>query len=246
VSLIGTCEVCEAEGVTLRFAPGGDEDRPTLCEECRTRAQELMDDPREETHGYEADSFGEGTVYTKGISSAVMEDGEAVGHVLLLDADAEDDLRVYQAAAKLGERNVTALWESSSGSFHVWALGVRPWDQACLDALSWQVNDAQHVAQSRRRGYFVLRVAPKVREGGAVYKDAPQLRELWVPEDPDLPQSLPHLRLVRGLAKEQEAERERERAEAAAEELPTVGPDAGGLNVDTYMTLDDATKASLR
>ena len=51
MGLIGDCEQCEATGVLLRHAPGGDDrTRPWLCERCYheldVRRQERMEQTR--------------------------------------------------------------------------------------------------------------------------------------------------------------------------------------------------------
>ncbi len=192
----------------------------------------------------------EGIVYTAGVSSAVLDGDEAVGHVLLLDCDDVDQITVYNAAASMD--GITAVFESSTGSFHIWNLTVHPWEDAILTGLSWRVSDAEHVKQSYRRGRYVLRTTAKVREdaetGSVVhYKEAPRLLDVFVDldrdgeDEPVGPQSLPHLRRLASIADEQDADVEI----PSTEDVVTVGAE-NGLGVDRYMTITDDAKAALR
>lgn len=192
----------------------------------------------------------EGIVFTKGVSSAVLDGEDAVGHVLLLDCDGVDALTAHKAAAAMS--GVTALLESSSGSYHVWNLTVRPWEDAILEGLSWRVVDSEHVAQSYRRDRYVLRAFPKVHGDGEVYKSAPRLLEVYVDLERDedgeplerFAQSRPHLLLLEGLAERPESEVDPADVPDVAD-VPTVGP-RDGLAVDSYMTLTDDAKDRLR
>jgi hypothetical protein len=186
----------------------------------------------------------EGVVFTAGVSSVVLDGDDVEGHVLLLDCDDVDELTAIQAASSMD--GVSAVFESSPGSFHIWHLSVRSFEQAILDGLSWRIADAQHVAQSRRRGYYVLRATAKVRqrEDGPVthYKDAPRLVAVYADDLDDAPaQSLPHLRRLHAIEDEQDVDC----GTPAVEDVETVGGE-NGLSVDRYMTLDDDAKARVR
>lgn len=186
----------------------------------------------------------EGVVYTAGVSSAVLDGDECVGHVLLLDCDDVDALTAYRAAESMN--GVTAVLESSEGSYHVWNLTVRPFEEAILDGLSWRIADSEHVAQSRRRGRYVLRATSKVRDDGTRYKAPPKLLDVFVnltDEDGDDvgPQSLPHLLRLEAMVEEQEADV----AVPSPAGISTVGGECG-LAVDRYMTLTDEGKDRLR
>lgn len=183
----------------------------------------------------------EGIVSTAGVSSAVGDgEGGMVGHVLLLDADDADPLAAHRAVD--GMEGVTALLESSAGSWHLWNLSVRPFDETTLSALSWQLADAQHVAQSYRRGYAVLRWVAKVREDGTNYKERPALRRLEVDlSDETPPQSRPHLAALNEVAREDPDAPD-----------PVVVPEdrlvgaSDGLRMDRYQTLTDEVKREIR
>ena len=48
MTLWGQCEWCGAEGVALRFKPGGDpQGRPSICQGCRDRAEAREREMRE-------------------------------------------------------------------------------------------------------------------------------------------------------------------------------------------------------
>jgi hypothetical protein len=188
-----------------------------------------------------------GTVLAVGVSSAVLreagEDGEgdleAVGHVLLLDYD--DGATYADVRAEAGRFDgVTAVLESSEGSFHVWNLSVRDLDTALLDALRTG-TDALHVQQSAKRGRFILRCGPKFRldpdDGslGETYKGAPEVVDAWATPTA-APTSRPHLDLLRALAEEQGVDLDLD--------LDALDGDLVGSKVfrSEYLTMDDATK----
>lgn len=163
---------------------------------------------------------------------------ESLGHVLLLDFDdGMDYIEVRQQAARFD--GVTAVLESSPGSYHVWNLSVDGLDEQVLTALR-AGSDPMHCQQSLRRGRLIVRCAPKWRvddEGRPIeeYKAAPQVLDLWATET-DVPQSAPHLQLLAARAEEQGVEID-------------VDPDVlnGGLVGEQvirseYLTMDDATK----
>ena len=246
--MIGDCSLCGAEGVPLRFRPSSEGGRPTVCDECRSRAEAMAERPEHGTYeGVEVRADDEGVVYTAGVSSVVLDGDEVEGHVLLLDADGVDELTAIRAASSMS--GVSAVFESSPGSFHVWDCSVRSFDEAILDGLSWRIADSEHVAQSRRRGYYVLRATAKVRkrEDGPVthYKDAPRLCSVFVDLDDARPQSRPHLLRLHEVEKEQNRDLGTPAVEEVEAEVGVVGA-RNGLSVDRYMTLDDATKQSLR
>jgi hypothetical protein len=179
--------------------------------------------------------LAEGVVRTAGVTSLVFDREErTVGHVLLLDLDDADPIRARAAAEDVS--GVSALWESSEGSFHVWGLTVRDLDTQTLNALSVADADDGHAGASWRRGYSVLRLVGKVREGGEVYRERPTLLDVFE-GDADGPQSRPHLELLRSLADGSDgvlSDFERDRYE-------WVG-DPENVRLDSYQTLDDAAK----
>lgn len=187
-----------------------------------------------------------GVVYTAGVSSAVLDGEECVGHTLLLDVDDVDRLSCTKAMAAMD--GVSALFESSPGSFHIWQLSVREWEDAILDGLSWGIADAQHVQQSYRRGRYILRATAKVRDDTTHYKAAPQLLDVAWPSEwrGQRPQSLPHMRRLEAVASEQNvALGVPDVEELAAAGATFVGAE-NGLGVDRYMTLTDEGKRRVR
>jgi hypothetical protein len=147
------------------------------------------------------ETIREELVTTRGLSSRVVEDGETVGHVLLLDID---DGRLFEVLPVLDEQpGHYALFESSPGSYHLWDIAVRDLDEQLLRALRLSGpdrGDAEHVAISSRREEFVVRAAPKFRPDGEVYKDAPTLDRVWSRGDPDAAISAPHAEYIREVA----------------------------------------------
>lgn len=180
----------------------------------------------------DAEEIREGTLLTVGVSSVVLSsEDEALGHTLLLDCDESDPFAVYRLGKKLD--GVTALLESSPGSYHLWNLSVRELDEQLVTALR-SPADAMHVQQSAKRGRFILRLCPKWRvddEGRPTetYKEAPTLVDCWV-RPTDRPQSRPHLQLLADRGAEIETD-------AVADQL------VGSRVVRSeYFTMDDATK----
>lgn len=160
---------------------------------------------------------------TAGISSEVWieEDGEETiaGHTLLADydddisfpRDDEDDPsmtrldRVEREARDLD--GITALLQSSEGSFHLWNLSVEDLSSRVLQGLAMH-GDPMHVAVSWRRSKFILRCSPKVYstsidEGEPrIDKEAPALIDVFASES-DSPQSRGHWAMLRTLAEQQ-------------------------------------------
>lgn len=162
---------------------------------------------------------------TAGVTSPVWtappdrEDATIGGHVLLADYDDDvsfpsDDRdlsrreRVEEEARSLD--GISAVFESSTGSYHVWNLSVDDLSGRVLDALALH-GDPMHTAVSWRRSMFVLRCSPKVFSESIddgdpeTYKPAPKLVDV-IPSESDDPQSRPHWELIRSLAEEQDRE----------------------------------------
>lgn len=197
---------------------------------------------------------------TAGVSSPVWtappedEDATIVGHVLLADYD--DDVSIprdddEQDASRLDMirsearslDGVSAIFESSTGSFHLWNLSVDDLSGRVLQSLALH-GDPMHTAVSWRRSMFVLRCSPKtysrsIDEGEPeVYKPAPRLVDV-IEQETDEPQSRPHLELLRTLAREQDREDVVEAIDVEAFEW--VGtPDSVGIS--RYMTVTDDLK----
>ena len=180
---------------------------------------------------------------TSGVSSVVRDDeGEALGHILMLEWDeCENVLRAVDDLDRLPGASV--LLQSSESSYHGYNFSVRPWAEQVTDAAR-KSGDLNHVRASARRGYFVLRILEKFREEtGEIYKPAPEVMAAFVSES-ELQQSRPHLEFFRDLAEEQGLE-------PVADELAAVLEDGerlvgSGMDVDHYQTGTDEIKRRLR
>lgn len=140
----------------------------------------------------------------KGVTSAVKVDGEVIGHILLLDYDdgSSSFNRLMRDCKDMP--GLTAVFESSPGSWHVWNTSVRSFDGAALTMLSCKC-DPMHISVGYRRNKWTLRYGPKTTvnagEGDTVddlddeYKSAPEPLSFWANET-DMPQSLPHIKLI--------------------------------------------------
>lgn len=180
-------------------------------------------------------------VVTTGITSAVREGDETVGHVLLLDYD--EGLGFREVLDDVEELDgFTAVLESSPGSFHVWNLTVRSLEETALLKLSLQDDDL-HAGTGYRAGRWVARIGPKMIVGAdgeqRLYKEAPKLRGCWFNET-DAEQSQPHLTLLSNTYEEAEA---RAYPLMSDGEAWTVGD---GLGASRYMTGTDAAKKAWR
>ena len=185
-------------------------------------------------------------VFTQGVQSTVLDqNGSRVGHALLLDADDADPLDVLALPPHLP--GVTAVFESSEGSYHLWNLSVRDLSETVLKMMDLSVCDDAHAGSSYRRGYSVLRFVAKVRDDGETYKERPSLEGIWVNEGEGLPQSRPHAEALVSLADEQGSESDAERLRDAldSETLRWVG-DRERLLTDQYATVSDDVKDDLR
>lgn len=195
---------------------------------------------------------------TAGVTSPVWsapreeEDATIVGHVLLADYD-EDvsfpsdgrDLsrieRVEEEARSLD--GVSAVFESSTGSYHVWSLSVDDLSGRVLDALALH-GDPMHTAVSWRRSMFVLRCSPKVYSESIdagepeTYKPAPRLLDVIATESEE-PQSRPHLELLRSLAEQQDR---LDLVESIDEDRYSWVGTPDSVGVSRYMTVTDDLK----
>ena len=185
-------------------------------------------------------------VSTAGATSHVFEDGEVVGHVLLLDLDGATFLDAVKVADDLD--GVAAVLRSSEGSHHIWCLDVRDFREQTVRALSYHAGDDAHVGSSWRRGYAVLRVVGKVRADGATYKRRPTVRHVS-PSGAEGDHSAAHGAMLRSLVEEQPEDPQGDQSALG----PTDGPesvryvgDADDLRLDSYQTFTDDGKAALR
>ena len=183
-------------------------------------------------------------VATAGATSHVFEDGEVVSHVLLLDLDGADLLDSVTMADSLD--GVTAVLRSSEASHHIWCLDVRDFREQTIRALSYHAGDDAHVGASWRRGYAVLRAAPKVDADGERYKTAPTLCHVS-PAGAEGDHSAAHAALLRSLASDQaetpSGDQSALRPSEAPESVAYVGDD--DVRLDHYQTLTDEGKAAL-
>jgi len=187
-----------------------------------------------------SESLTDGVLRSAGLSSGVIDDGENhIGHVLMADYDGDCDPLTMRDETDLPGLNV--LLESSPGSYHYYNLSVRPLEEQLVQALRLH-GDAEHVRQSARRGYFVLRWTGKVHEDGARYKEPPTVYDVWTVDGDDTPQSLPHILALRERAVDDGESEAVGTLEGAVEEYETVGEQC---ILSQYMTMTDDLKAEV-
>lgn len=139
------------------------------------------------------------TVYEKGSDTTFADvhngDAEPWGHIMLLDYD---ECSERQAKQRLEDKpGITLILKSSPGSHHVWNLCVQP-KADVVQSMVLLRDDYSHVRSGIKRGYWRLRIGPKVREGGDTYKERPELVAVLFNET-DRVQSKAHWRLARAL-----------------------------------------------
>lgn len=190
----------------------------------------------------------EAVVQTAGVTSQVFNDGDVIGHVLLLDLDNVDYIEAVQVADDLDA--VAAVLESSEGSHHIWSLGVDTLRQQTIRGLSYHASDDAHVGASWRRGYAVLRAFRKVRDDGETYKERPTLHHVST-AGAEGRHSAAHAVMLQVLRREQseavsgEVDAARGIDHLSPEAVEWVGDD-DDLRLDKYQTLTDDGKAALR
>lgn len=186
-------------------------------------------------------------VVTAGVTSHVYDDdGEQVGHVLLLDLDDVGLLEAVGVADHLD--SVAVVLESSEGSHHVWSLGVDTLNNHTLTGLSYDATDDGHVGASFRRGYAVLRFVGKVTSDDEMYKDRPTVTHVSAAGARGH-HSKPHAEMLRSLVADQGDD-----VSGAVDALNDDGApcgvtyigDAERLRIDKYQTLTDDGKEALR
>lgn len=165
---------------------------------------------------------------TKSIRSGVWEGDERIGHVMLLDYD---DHAKDQVLSKVdGLPGVTAVFESSPRSFHVWNLQVHGLEKTvCRMVL--QREDPNHVRMGIVNGRWRLRIGPKTHDNRE-YRSAPELVTVGATES-DAPQSAPHMDILTAMHD----------VPRPPTEFEWVGETAG---VDTYATMTDKLKKKWR
>jgi len=130
---------------------------------------------------------------TVGISSKVFRGDNFLGHILLLDYDHMEKVRVLRNIAELP--GISILRPSSATGWHVWNLTIRTRDETGLLGLKmW--SDALHHAVSYQRSNWILRIGPKLDQKNSEYKPAPGNIEVFS-NDTLQAQSLPHLQILK-------------------------------------------------
>lgn len=192
------------------------------------------------SEGSESDESG--VCWTAGVQSTVVdEQGENVGHVLLIDCDDATVMEVFSLATALD--GLSAIFESSEGSYHIWHLSVDQFDKHILHSLSLKVGDDAHAGVSKRRGYFVLRFVRKLRDDGEAYKERPTLCGI-VPTEAPHEQSRPHYEALLSLAQEQNDTEAIDMLTDLPVSYDWIGSPTD-LRIDRYGTVTDATKGDL-
>lgn len=199
-------------------------------------------DDQDDRADYETDDI----LFTCGVQSTVINKRESeVGHVLLVDADDAEALDVLALAEQTD--GISAVLESSLGSFHLWNLSVREHDQQVLRQLDLRIADDSHAGSSRRRGYSVLRFGAKRHDSGETYKERPTLRAVYCGDDGGHHQSRPHAEALRSIAREQGHTSAVSRLTEALDGQRYIWTgDAETLLTDQYATITDECKADLR
>jgi len=177
---------------------------------------------------------------TSGLLSHVQDDGETIGHVLMIEwDDIEDVMRPIRTADRLP--GISILLRSSPGSYHLFNLSVRDRDEQLLDAVR-KNGDVWQARWAARRGYFVLRILPKIRsESREEYKPAPEPVRVFT-RDSEYPQSRPHLDMLLDISRQQVLPEIWRDLLDARETFELVGD---GLKVDHYQTVTDEAKEVL-
>ena len=177
---------------------------------------------------------------TSGLLSHVQEGEETIGHVLMIEWDeVEDVMQPIQTADRLP--GISILLRSSPTNYHLFNLSVRDRDEQLLDAVR-KNGDVWQARWAARRGYFALRVLPKIRsESREIYKPAPEPVRVFTGES-DYPQSRPHLDMLIDISRDQQADELVDDLLDARDRYELVGD---GLKVDHYRTVTDGAKEVL-
>lgn len=177
---------------------------------------------------------------TSGVLSHVVESEETIGHVLMIEWDDIDDvMRPIRTANRMP--GISVLLRSSARSYHLFNLSVRTRDEQLLDALR-KDGDVWQARWAARRGYFVLRILPKIRhESRDVYKDGPQPVAVFSRES-EFRQSTPHYELLLDMAREGGLSDLETDLIRAREDQQFAG---SSLKVEHYQTVTDEAKEVL-
>lgn len=169
-------------------------------------------------------------------------EAETFGHVLLLDYDNTTPEQLNDELDQLD--GVSLVAESSPGSYHVWNLSVRTFEETALKMLGTKC-DMGHCRPGYRRGYWRLRIGAKVRKVDDIYKKRPMLKAVVVNSSTHY-QSEAHYRLAEGLWTGEMPD-QRPSVPAAGEEIrehsvPWVGK---SLTSSEYATYTEELKEAL-
>jgi len=134
---------------------------------------------------------------TQSVNSPVIvgDVADTEGHIMLLDCDDKDGHMASEKADDLP--GISLVLESSENSAHIWNLTVRSHKETALEMVM-QRNELAHIRSGLKRGYWRLRMGPKVRQNGESYKSRPELVSVVVNETEER-QSSPHWKLARSL-----------------------------------------------
>lgn len=177
---------------------------------------------------------------TSGILSHVQEDGETIGHVLMIEWDDVDDVMTPIKTAKRYP-GISVLLRSSARNYHLYGLSVRDRNTQLVDAMR-KNGDVFQARWAARRGYFVLRLLAKFRsESREPYKPAPEPVKVFSSES-EHAQSAPHIDILKQLATSAGREDLVDDLREAEREHELVGD---GAKVDHYQTVTDEAKEVL-
>lgn len=142
---------------------------------------------------------------TTGIESEAVDAGlEPAGHVLMLDYDDEPLEAVQSDLETIPGPSV--LVHSSPGSWHVYGLALRPFEDAIEEARSTNAS-SEYVDEMDRRGVFTLRTGAKVDDRGEIEKPVPvPIAVTLTPTEDPIDVSRPHTVRLRQLAEEADVE----------------------------------------
>ena len=159
-------------------------------------------------------------VKTAGVGSAVFDEDESeLGHIVMLDYDSiRFELVLKDAYAIPGPAVVLS---SSPGSWHIWGLRVRSWDEALKQMQQSRASDG-FVDEMSDRGRAVLRTQPKLTADNSTRTPPPL--PFRVVGDVETEISRPHTIRLRELAAA--AQREHVEADLATmldDETATIG-----------------------
>lgn len=144
-----------------------------------------------------AEEIANGICTTQSINSPVIvdEEGTTEGHIMLLDYDEKNAPTTCETIDNLP--GISIVLESSENSSHVWNLTVREVEKTVTEMVMLR-NELAHIRSGLNRGYWRLRIGPKVRDGGDLYKSPPELKSVVVNETSKT-QSSPHWKLCKSM-----------------------------------------------